>query len=728
MSDTNNISIKFWKDAILNSYSQIFFSENKIFACIILLVTFFDVKLGISGFCAVLLINSLSKIIGLNTHAIKKGVYGFNAVFLGVGLGYTYQFNTPFYILFAFAIILLLVLTVWINGFFEKKQLPFLAFPFLITFWIVQISASNFKLILLDESHAYVVNTLVKNQASNWYNLVHYHDAISIPTIVSTYFKTLSAIFFQNTILGGILISIGLLISSRISFTLSIIGFIAAYFFFKLLGADSSYLTYQLAGSNFIFMAIAIGGFFAIPNIYSYFAVIVVTPLLILVLFFVEKIVDIYHLKTYTLSFSVMVTIFLFFLHQRWLQKYLHLVTIHYDPIEKTLYKYLNSAKRFKNLHLAKVQLPFWGTWKVSQGYNGNITHLEDWSNALDFVIVNEDDKTYKNTGTNKDDFYCYNKPIIAPLDGYVYDIINNVEENEINDVNTIKNWGNSIVINHLNGLFSQISHIKKDSFLVNTGDYITKGTTLAMCGNSGRSPEPHIHFQLQTTPKIGEKTLVYPLGYYIDYTNKKMELIQDEIPTENSLIANVETTKLLTNAFNFKPGQTIKYIVNGIDTIEWKILTDAYNRTYFYCERKQSSAYFINDGTMFYFTDFEGDKSSYLFQFYIAFYKVLLGYYPEITIKDELPLVHFNNKVVQFIQDFFAPFYLFSNATYHSEFEYTDSIFSPEEIGMKSIVNASVFKKKTKLIQFNIEIKNDKIQQFKVQQKNKKTTFICIN
>jgi hypothetical protein len=163
---------------------------------------------------------------------------------------------------------------------------------------------------------------------------------------------------------------------------------------------------------------------------------------------------DVFQLKSFTLSFSVIISLFLLFLQHRWFHKFLHLVTIQYYSAEKTIYKFITSINRFKNEHLVKIQLPFWGEWFVSQGYNGKITHLGDWGKALDFVIVDESTETYKELGKSREDFYCYNKPILAPLDGYVYEIINTIEENEIAGVNTDDNWGNTIIINHLNCIF----------------------------------------------------------------------------------------------------------------------------------------------------------------------------------------------------------------------------------------------------------------------------------
>jgi hypothetical protein len=57
--------------------------------------------------------------------------------------------------------------------------------------------------------------------------------------------------------------------------------------------------------------------------------------------------------------------------------------------------------------------LPFLGQWMVSQGYDGNITHKGDWSKALDFIIVNEELKTYSTDAAKPEDFYCYNKPLV---------------------------------------------------------------------------------------------------------------------------------------------------------------------------------------------------------------------------------------------------------------------------------------------------------------------------
>lgn len=721
--------MKYWLSSILNSYSQIFYSLDKVLASIILLTTFFTPHLGVSGLCAVLLINGIAHLIGINRKLIGEGLYGFNALLLGLFLGYSYEFNVAFYFLFVFAIGLLLIVSVWLYGIFNRHGLPFLSFPFIITYCIIALSAGSFSNILLNEDLAFVVNTVAKEKTtlSYMYDVVHSCDDLNLPLSVMIFFKTIAGTFLQTSVLSGILITAGLLYFSRIAFSLSIFGFMSAYFFYSVFGADVNQLNVDLVGPNFIFMAIGIGCFYIIPNGYSYITVFLLTPVLLMLMIFLNKTMGVFQLKSFTLAFSVVVCLFLLFLQHRWFHKFLNLVTIQYYSAEKTIYKFKTSVNRFKNAHLAKISLPFWGEWYVSQGYNGKITHLGEWGKALDFVIVDEKRDTYQNTGKDREDFFCYNKPVLAPMDGYVYDIINNVEENEIAGVNTIDNWGNTLVMNHMNGLFSQISHIKKDSFKVAVGEYITKGTVVASCGNSGRSPEPHIHFQIQTDPKVGAKTLAYPIAYFIEKKDKQFFLKIAEIPEEGALISSVIKHTLLTESFSLLPGRKFTFREENTDRlIYWEVFTDELNRTYIYCNASKSTAYFVNDGTMLYFYDFEGSRKSELFKFYLACYRILLGCYEDLEVIDSVPLIHFNSKLFQWIQDFTAPFYLFTKAHYHSSYTKIDSIHEPSKATVISNVEARFLSIGFKKMEFELELKDKNIHQFSFIQNGIKKTYIC--
>lgn len=730
MTLKEKIKSNFWLQAVLNSYSLVFFSTNNLFALGLLAVTFFTPFVGLCGLAAVLLINAFAHIIGFDKEDIKMGLYGFNALFLGMSMGYEFNFNPSFVALFISAIVILLLVTVCFKYFLGIYGLPFLVLPFIISYWIVSLSAANFDNITLDESHIYIINESVINKESSVHQLLHSLDDLPLGTFILTYFKTLAGTFFQNSVLAGIIVALGLVQFSRIAFSLSLIGFACAYFFYFIFGADVSDLNHNLLGANFIFMAIAVGCFFIIPNIYSYLSVIVLTPIVLLTSLALTKILMVFQIKPYSFSFSIVTIGFLFALNQRLFMSYLTVVTHQYFSAEKTIYKYINSLQRFKNEHLYKLALPFKGEWNVSQGYDGTITHLGKWSKALDFVIKDEKDNTYRlpvsaRENFGKEHFYCYNQEVYAPYDGFVYDIINNVPDNDIGDMDTNNNWGNSIIINHLNGLYSQISHIKRDTFGVYVGQFVTKGTYLGLCGNSGRSPEPHIHFQLQTSPALGEVTYPYPIAYFIQRKGDELSLHISEVPEENAFISNVNVNEILTVAYELLPSQKLILENNSNGkTVAWEVKTDAYNKTHIYCETTQSYAYFVNDGVMFYFTDFEGDKSSLLFQFYLATYRQLLGYYESITVEDKVPLIHFNGKLIQFFQDFVAPFYLFTKANYKSAFVYSDNEYAPQNIIIHSEVEAKALDYTFKKINFELEFQDYRIKRFTIHQKNNSSSY----
>ena len=681
--------------AVLNSYSQIFFSQQRWFGVSLLLLSFFDMRIGLGGLSAVVLTNFLAHILGFSHEKIRTGFYGFNAVFLGMSMVNRFYVTPSFLVFFFFSVLVVFMLTVLFEAVFSKRQLPFLILPFVFTMFIVDLSFFHFSNIVPIHPFERFTVLLAKQMSVPWYGVVHAWDNAALPQLLYYFFKTLASALFSDSLLVGILIALILLFHSRIKFTVALLGFAGAFWVGKLLGVDIQHLTVNLAGTNYIFWGIALGSFFIVPNVYSYLLVAGLTPALFLFYASTENLISRVGLSSWTLSFSIFSILVLIMLKQRVFNRFFLFPYIYYDEPEKTVYKRVNYMQRFANDLIFKMQLPFWGEWSVSQGHDGGITHLGEWGKALDFVITDADGNTYSGTGFQKEDYFCYDKPVLAPADGYVYQISNIIDDNDISNVNVKQNWGNSIVINHLNGLYTQISHLKKDSFKVNVGDYVTKGTLLAACGNSGRSPEPHIHFQTQLSPEIGYPTHTYPIGYFFEkQADGSLKLNINKAPRQNTVVMNVTASTLLKNAFDCKPGRKVKATFNNED-FEWEFLTDAYNKTYIQCPKTKSRAYMVNDDTMFYFVDFEGNKSSPLYYFYRACFKILLSNEKNILIEDNIPLTKENRFPFKWLQDFFAPFILFKDIVYTSKLTEIDNIHYPEKVVITAQTRASLLGKR---------------------------------
>nr|WP_255486735.1 M23 family metallopeptidase [Mucilaginibacter sp. SP1R1] len=307
------------------------------------------------------------------------------------------------------------------------------------------------------------------------------------------------------------------------------------------------------------------------------------------------------------------------------------------------------------------------GFWTVSQGYNGTLTHQAEWGQALDFVISDDEHNTYQYPGTLPEHFYCYNKPVLACADGIVEQIVNHVDDNPIGSVNLTENWGNTAVLRHAVGLYSKVSHLKKNSIKINPGDAVKQGDMLGLCGNSGRSPEPHLHFQIQATPYIGSKTLAYPFAYYFNRNPQINSLESYKIPTEGKVVSNPQINQSIKKAFDLQPGYTAKLVSEQGITENWEVFKDVLGQSYLCSKNTGAVAYFINNGTMFYFTSYYGSNHSLLYYFYLAAYKIVFSDAEGVVADDQLPLQVMENKPLLWLQDFLAPFYRFINISYQS-------------------------------------------------------------
>jgi len=712
---------------LLNSYTQIFFSNSMVFAVVLVVVSFFDLWAGVSGLVAVMVSNTLAYLIGLNRLKIKMGYYGFNSLLAGLGLGVFYQPGFQFFIILGFAALLILLLTVLMEGVIGKYGLPFLSLSFLLGIWLVSLATRQFTALVVSERGIYMINDLYFIGGKHLVSSYNWLSNMGMPEPLQLYFTSLGAIFFQYHLFAGILIALGLLICSRISLILSLLGFFSAYGYYNFIGADIHELSYSYIGFNFILTSIAVGGFFIIPSRWSFLWVILLTPIISIILTSTQTIFSIFQLSVYSLPFNLVVLIFLYILkfRERFYDKP-ELVTYQQFSPEKNLYSHLNYKARFgKSLYFAFV-LPFWGEWKVTQSHNGKFTHQGDWRHAWDFEITDEDGLTYAGDGTLRENYYAYNKPVLAPADGFVEEITDDVEDNEIGSVDLENNWGNTLILRHADLLYSKLSHLKKGSFKVAVGDTVKKGQVIAACGNSGRSPVPHLHFQLQGTPYIGSPTLDYPISHFIRHKNNVFELKSYESPENEVIVTNITKNISLEKAFHFIAGQKFLFRVktaNGKEyMMDWEIKADAVNHTYLYCEKSKSRAWFRNDGDIHYFTHFEGDRSAILFKFFLGAYKVMMGYYKGLQVKDQYPVNTFNHPLVELAQDFVSPFFMFTRSEYLLRYMGMADELMQTNIHLRSEVLARIGRHELKKMECDLFIGMHGLERFIIRENEKET------
>lgn len=161
--------------------------------------------------------------------------------------------------------------------------------------------------------------------------------------------------------------------------------------------------------------------------------------------------------------------------------------------------------------HVIKLRLPFDGEWLVFWGGDTkelNQHHqVQNQRFAFDFLIADNAGKTHKGKGKKNEDYFAFGQTVLAPAGGIVTDVITGVRDNTPGSMNPFSALGNTVVIEHHEHEVSVLAHFKQGSIRIKPGDKVKKGQVLGLCGNSGNSSEPHLHFHLQNTPIIQDGT-----------------------------------------------------------------------------------------------------------------------------------------------------------------------------------------------------------------------------
>ncbi len=646
---------KYFLDSIVFSYAQIFFCNRRWFGYIALLSTFIIPEMGALGLLGVIISNLLALYLKFDKEKIKDGFYGFNGILFGAAASYYFQL-TPFVVLL---IVIFLVITFFTSAALENYlytsfNLPGLSLPFIITLYVFFIFITNFNVIFYKDL-----------------KFIDYSFTSILPDLIQHYFKSFSLILFQSSTITGIIIAAAVLIFSRVMFVNSIIAFIINYFFLNIIFKNPTDNLIILTSFNAILTSFALGGSLIILSKKTSILMILSTIMIIVFTGFFIKLLSNYFLPVLVLPFNVVVLATIYSLKFR--QDFSELALLYFKPgsPEENFYYHQNRKSRFGNFKFMFPELPFFGAWKVSQAHDGDITHKDKWRYAWDFIIEDDNNNQYSALGEKVEDYFCYNIPVTAPLDGEVVRIIDNVADNKINKPNVKENWGNTIIIDHDKGLFSSLSHLKPGSFKVEEGDKIKKGDVLAHCGNSGRSPVPHLHFQFQLSDKLGDKTYKFPIAYYLENSENKLSLQTFEFPKEQAKVRNIEVHSTLKDAFDFKLGSEFEFdcTLNGeFFSEKWEVKIDILNNLYIESDRS-SKAFLYAEEKLFYITNFIGNEKSALYFFYLSAVKIPLGYNKGLVWKEELPLSIVTKNFIRYFSELFLPLAQFITAKSNFKF-----------------------------------------------------------
>lgn len=615
---------------IFKPYAAILFLRDIKVGIVLFFVSFLLPSVGVLGFVALLSTILFAEFMKIRDEYLKYGFYLYNSLLVGMGIGYFFDVSLYTILLTSMFSILTFLFSFALNRVLIKYSIPILSLPFAIISMIFYLAVVKYNLLVS--------------------NILHRSPILDIEIFGSNFFKSLGSIFFLPYNIAGIIISLILFFYSRIAFILAIFGFLLGVYFhsFFIPFKDALNSPYNF---NYILIAIALGSIFLVPNIKSFFIAFIGVFLSLVFSDAMEVFFNIFSLPVYTLPFNVITLLFLMLLISIDF-KYVN-YNIKSTP-EKSLISFLSNNYRFGGNSI-KINLPFSGKWSVYQAFDGEWTHKGDWKYAYDFVIK-KDGKTYQNDGLYLEDYYAFGKVILSPIDGYIVDLRNDLVDNFIGSVDRVNNWGNYIIIKSNYGYYVQISHLMQNSINVKIGDYVKVGDIIAKCGNSGYSPEPHIHIQVQYYPVLGSKTVPFK---FVDYI-KNNKLYFYSLPKKDEEIEATILDKSMQLRLNFILDEVFKYEVlkdnKKIDEVKFIIKMNEKGEFYFWDGKNK--LYFYMNNKIFYFYEYEGENS---------YLKMLFKLAPKIpiinkNIEYEDILFEIDNKLIEFLLVFNEKMFLNKN------------------------------------------------------------------
>lgn len=598
---------RFALEALLHSYSQVLFARSLPIGAILLVASFVVPSVGIVGLAGVVLSASLAMLLQLNREAVRTGVLGYNALLVFLGIGALLQHGWVFWGLAAVAAMLIVLVHVSLAGAMgHYLRLPVLSVPFVLAFWLIIAAVPH-----------------IRGMAFGGHPPAFDLGAFPGPELLDTLLRSLGAIFFQPHWTAGALVLLAMLLWSRIAVVHAMLGFAVAVVADQYLFTFPPDYVHLYIGFNFIMTAVALGGIFYVPSGSSLAlsAAGTLTTGLISV-GFITLLAPV-GLPVLAAPFNVAVLIVLYALGQRSRDSQPRSVDFVAGSPEANLNWYRTRIRRFRTSLPVRMVLPFRGAWTVTQGHDGDHTHRGDWRHGLDFEVFDRTGRRHRGTGAQLSDWFCYRLPVTAPAAGTVVRVVEGVPDNAIGDVNVQDNWGNLVLIQHAPELFSMVAHLSPGSIKVREGQTVIVGEQIGLCGASGRSPVPHLHFQLQASSLLGSATVASEFhGIVIEQEDGSEALAAESLPQEKQRVRNVGVAADIAERFRLPPGHSFEVevtedgvtgrteLTSGIDLLGNRWLKDA---------TTDSTLWFDNRGDSFIAYDVDGPRRGALLAFYTA-------------------------------------------------------------------------------------------------------------
>ena len=524
---------------IPRAYANILFVDHPWVGLVIVIATFWYPNVGLAGL--------MGALAGLLTTWLFRfpnangGLQIYNSLLVGLSLGAFYELNGYLMLLIVMGAVLAVFVTVALaDGLWRLDRLPVLSLPFILVVLITTPVARRYS------------------SLGDFLGLAEPQHQLLLPWL-DGFFSSLGSIFFSPQPVVGLLLFAAIVWRSRYLALLALAGYACGYVIFNLLTDNPHPSLVVWTGFNFSLTAMAVAGFYTVPSLAGAALALLAVAISAMLVVATQDFLMVYGLPVMAIPFVLTTILVLSALQKRtalvqpWIAPQPGLPEVNYDRAR---------LAQVRNGEFNSVPLlpPFMGEWEIYQGFDGQHTHKGQWRHALDFYMT-EQGQSFSDQGTKLADYFCFALPVLSPAHGKVVRAFDKLADNAPGEVDVKNNWGNFVLLRMDSGLHVLLAHLQQHSVKVKEGDYVTPGTPLAACGNSGRSPQPHVHLQVQREAILGSPTHPFHLSSVLvqsDQGQQEYQLVAR--PEVGNCVQAAEQDEQLSAQLHLPVGRTLRY------------------------------------------------------------------------------------------------------------------------------------------------------------------------
>jgi murein DD-endopeptidase MepM/ murein hydrolase activator NlpD len=629
------------------AYAILFFSPNIRFGWFLLAISLVSPGIGLPGLAGAWAAGGIAWALGFDRAKITNGYLLFNPLLVCLTLGLmnqTYFFPLPVFIALWFASVTGgLFISVAMQHIFAQhfglsaQSLPAITFAYVLYFLAFAIAGPP---------------------APSFLAFTPWLDLNFLPHQITAFFQIFGAMIFEPYPLAGLLVLIALIYTSPLSALIASAAITVGMGTMSLLNVPIGPDPLIWCSFNFLLCGISLGTAYFAPSRLSLLLALTAAFLCALVTLALATALRYFGLPTSALPYNLVVV---YALKQRSSPRGLYPSPAP-GMLPETAGRFvILNASRFPDLQLPALDLPFKDECVITQGFHGSLTHRAPWNWALDFEIMPKD-RRHVGEGAALEDYHTFQKLVLSPCTGTVAAVQSHVPDNLPGTNNPEENWGNYVVIYHDAGYYVMLAHLRQGSPLVYVGQRIVTGEPIGSCGNSGRSPVPHLHMQVQDAAYPGGATRPFCLRNFVEIGPAGIPQIYriSGTPEEGTRLAQPTPLPALHALFcNWLPGE-YRYRVTVDETSHEETLLldfDEMGRFRLRSRRFNAQLTAFLSGNVFYTVDYEGPGDSILALISAGLARVPCVADPGLTWDDHVSPAPFQGHVSRKLHDIIGPY-----------------------------------------------------------------------